>query len=132
MWQRWHQAGRLAGLLSAVSWFRWPVASTTRVVRISPSTSAAPTSTLDEPAGSVAPGGRLLVPPPPVAQVDHRSPVRAPAALAPPLSATEADHTLDYAGGLMPPEVARAVRLAQRARSMTQEAGARQIGISRP
>lgn len=39
---------------------------------------------------------------------------------------------LDYAGGLMPPEVARAVRLAQRARSMTQESVARHIGISRP
>ncbi|WP_158020218.1 transcriptional regulator [Methylorubrum extorquens] len=39
---------------------------------------------------------------------------------------------LDYAGGLMPPEVARAVRLAQRARSMTQDAVARHIGISRP
>lgn len=39
---------------------------------------------------------------------------------------------LDYAGGLMPPEVARAVRVAQRARSMTQEAVARHIGISRP
>ncbi|WP_411904179.1 helix-turn-helix domain-containing protein [Methylorubrum thiocyanatum] len=39
---------------------------------------------------------------------------------------------LDYAGGLMPPEVARAVRAAQRARSMTQEAVARHIGISRP
>lgn len=39
---------------------------------------------------------------------------------------------LDYAGGLMPPEVARAVRIAQRARSMTQEAVARHIGISRP
>ena len=39
---------------------------------------------------------------------------------------------LDYAGGLMPPQVARAVRVAQRARAMTQEAVARHIGISRP
>lgn len=39
---------------------------------------------------------------------------------------------LDYAGGVMPPEIARAVRLAQRARLMTQEAVARHVGISRP
>lgn len=39
---------------------------------------------------------------------------------------------LDYAGGLMPPEVARAVRVAQRVRAMTQEAVALHIGISRP
>lgn len=37
-----------------------------------------------------------------------------------------------YLGGMMPPELALAVRAAQRARMVTQEAVARSIGISRP
>ncbi len=44
MWQRWHHAARLAGWLSAVSWFRCAVASTTRVVRTVASTSSIPAS----------------------------------------------------------------------------------------
>lgn len=38
----------------------------------------------------------------------------------------------DYAGGVLPDALVRAVRDAQRVRQMTQEAVARQIGISRP
>jgi hypothetical protein len=38
----------------------------------------------------------------------------------------------DYAGGVLPHALVRAVRDAQRVRQMTQEAVARQIGISRP
>ena len=38
----------------------------------------------------------------------------------------------DYAGGVLPDNLVRAVRDAQRVRQMTQEAVARQIGISRP
>ena len=38
----------------------------------------------------------------------------------------------DYAGGVLPDVLVRAVRDAQRVRHMTQEAVARQIGISRP
>ncbi|WP_264051687.1 hypothetical protein [Methylobacterium flocculans] len=37
-----------------------------------------------------------------------------------------------YLGGVMPPELALAVRAAQRARMVTQDAVARSIGISRP
>lgn len=37
-----------------------------------------------------------------------------------------------YDGGIMPEDLARAVRAAQQARMMTQEAVARQIGVSRP
>lgn len=37
-----------------------------------------------------------------------------------------------YLGGVMPPELALAVRAAQRARMVTQETAARSIGISRP
>lgn len=37
-----------------------------------------------------------------------------------------------YAGGVLPDDLVRAVRDAQRVRQMTQEAVARQIGISRP
>lgn len=38
----------------------------------------------------------------------------------------------DYDGGVLPPDLVRAVRDAQRVRQMTQDAVARQIGISRP
>ncbi|WP_267427229.1 transcriptional regulator [Methylobacterium sp. GC_Met_2] len=38
----------------------------------------------------------------------------------------------DYAGGVLPDNLVRAVRDAQRVRQMTQEAVARQIGVSRP
>ena len=37
-----------------------------------------------------------------------------------------------YDGGIMPEELARAVRAAQQVRMMTQEAVARQFGVSRP
>ncbi|KQT88881.1 hypothetical protein ASG60_21600 [Methylobacterium sp. Leaf469] len=37
-----------------------------------------------------------------------------------------------YLGGVMPPELTLAVRAAQRARLVTQETVARQIGVSRP
>jgi AraC-like DNA-binding protein len=39
---------------------------------------------------------------------------------------------IDYDGGVLPPDLVRAVRDAQRARQITQDALARQIGISRP
>ena len=42
--------------------------------------------------GTVTPGGRLLVLPAPVAQMEHRSPVRPSAALTPPLRAAETGH----------------------------------------
>ncbi|WP_342111786.1 transcriptional regulator [Methylobacterium sp. SI9] len=42
------------------------------------------------------------------------------------------DVLTDYAGGVLPDDLVRAVRDAQRVRQMTQEAVARQIGISRP
>lgn len=38
----------------------------------------------------------------------------------------------EYVGGLMPPDLALAVRVAQRARMMKQEEVARHVGISRP
>lgn len=38
----------------------------------------------------------------------------------------------DYDGGVLPDDLVRAVRDAQRVRQMTQEAVARQIGVSRP
>ena len=39
---------------------------------------------------------------------------------------------IDYDGGVLPPELVQAVRDAQRARQITQDALARQIGVSRP
>ena len=38
----------------------------------------------------------------------------------------------DYDGGILPEALVRAVRDAQRARQITQDALARQIGVSRP
>jgi len=44
------------------------------------------------PPAPVAPGGRVRIPPSPVAEVDYRPPVRSPAALAASLSAPEPDY----------------------------------------
>lgn len=63
IWQRWHHATRLAGLLSTVSWFRWPVAST-NPRRPSRSEHIVGTDRkADRSPNSIAPRSRLLVPP---------------------------------------------------------------------
>ena len=91
MWQRWNHAARFLGLFVS----RVVVAVSRgehhprrpdgreHVVGADGET--------HEPSGPITPGSRLIVPPPAIAETEHRPVVRAPAALAPALGAAEAD-----------------------------------------